>query len=302
MKLDIIPVARIEKKVIDTLKKDSLYKFAQKYKVQILTDQDPNEKVPTFSEILNGINHSTVKLPGKPWQIKYKYKKAEGITNIYLHNDYLTERPSIIFHHGLGRMNPLHLKLFANKIFLEKFNLFSVKAAHHDSVNGLRNHFLNNFVNMSVGICASVLAIDEIVDTHRNNSDQGISVVGVSMGGTIAALHYFYFGSADFYFPIISYPNFGEIILDMNIKEFVTNYDKLSKNRHIAKAFEIPAKLKNKDKNNIIPVLADSDELINFKKASKFWQGCNVKTYNVGHNTIFMKMGEIRKLILEKTA
>jgi len=300
MKLEIIPVARIEKKVIDTLKKDSLYRFARKYKVQILADQKPEEKVPAFSEILNGINHSTIKLPGKPWQIKYKYKNAEGTTNIYLHNEFLTERPSIIFHHGLGRMNPLHLRLFANKIFLEKFNLFSIKAAHHDSVDGLRKKFLNNFTYMSAAICASVLAIDEIVDTQRNNSDQKISVVGVSMGGTIAALHYFYFGSADLYFPIISYPNFGEIILDKNIKEFISNYDKVSNNKSIQNAFVIPEKLKDKPKNKIFPILANSDELINFKNASAFWQGYEMVNYDVGHNTIFMKMSEIRQLILEK--
>jgi len=126
MKLDIIPIARIEKKVIDTLKNENLYRFASKYKVQLLSDQNPNEKVPTFQEILNNINFSIIRLPGKPWQIKYKYKDSEGITNIYLHNEYLTERPSIIFHHGLGRLNPIHLRLFANKVFLEKFRFWQL--------------------------------------------------------------------------------------------------------------------------------------------------------------------------------
>lgn len=300
MKLDIIPIARIEKKVIDTLKNENLYRFASKYKVQLLSDQNPNEKVPTFQEILNNINFSIIRLPGKPWQIKYKYKDSEGITNIYLHNEYLTERPSIIFHHGLGRLNPIHLRLFANKVFLEKFNLFSIKAAHHESINALREKFLNNFINMSTGICASVLAIDEVVDTHRNNSDQKIALAGVSLGGTIAALHYFYYNSADYYFPIISYPNFGEIILDKNIKEFITNYNKVSKNKSIQRSFRIPKELMNKPKNKIVPILANSDELINFKNASLFWNGYEMVNFNVGHNTIFVKMEEIRKLILNK--
>ncbi|OGM19504.1 hypothetical protein A2685_00610 [Candidatus Woesebacteria bacterium RIFCSPHIGHO2_01_FULL_37_10] len=300
MKLDIIPVAKIEKRFMDTLKNENLIKFASKYKLQTLSDQDPGEAVPSFREILNNINYSTIKLPDKPWQIQYKYRNSEGVTNIYLHNEFLTERPSIIFHHGLGRLNPLHLKLFANKILLEKFNLFSVKTAHHDSINELRNKFFNNFTNLSCGICSSVLAIDEIVDTHRNNSDQKISVVGVSMGGSIAALHYFYFNSADYYFPIISYPNFGEIILDKNIKEFVYNYESVSKNKSILNSFRIPKELMNKPKNKIVPILANSDEIINFKKASDFWKGYEMVNFNVGHNTIFVKIEDIRKLILGK--
>jgi len=144
------------------------------------------------------------------------------------------------------------------------------------------------------------LAIDEVVDTHRNNSDQKIALAGVSLGGTIAALHYFYYNSADYYFPIISYPNFGEIILDKNIKEFITNYNKVSKNKSIQRSFRIPKELMNKPKNKIVPILANSDELINFKNASLFWNGYEMVNFNVGHNTIFVKMEEIRKLILNK--
>ncbi|KKQ36077.1 MAG: hypothetical protein US53_C0065G0007 [Candidatus Woesebacteria bacterium GW2011_GWA1_37_7] len=300
MKLDIIPVAKIEKRFMDTLKNENLIRFAGRYKIEILADQDPNEDVPTFLQILNGISHSTIKLPGKPWQIKYKYKSSEGITNIYLHNEYLTERPSIIFHHGHGRLNPIHLKLFANKVFFEKFNLFSVKAAHHDSISALRNKCINTFTNLSCVMCASTLAINEIIDFHKNNSNKKIAVAGVSMGGSIAALHYFYFDSADYYFPIISYPNLGEIILDKNIKEFVYNYETVSKNKSILNSFRIPKELMNKPKNKIVPILANSDEIINFKKASDFWKGYEMVNFNVGHNTIFIKMEDIRKLILEK--
>ena len=300
MKLDIIPVAKIEKKVISTLKSENIIKFANKYAVQILAEQDPNEKVTTFTRVLNSINYSVVKLPGKPWEIRYSFKKSEGVTKIYLHNDFLTQRPSIIFHHGLGRLNPLHLKVFANKVLMEKFNVFSVRAAHHDSIDNVRKKFLNNFTNMLAAICSSTLAIDEIVDTHKNNSDQKVVVAGVSLGGTVTALHYFYFDSADFYFPIVSYPNFGEILTDRNIKEFVVNYEMLSKNKSIPKSFSIPRRLTNRPKDKIFPILADSDELINFKKASEFWKGYEITNFNVGHNTIFIKGDEIRKLILEK--
>ena len=300
MKLDIIPVAKIEKRVISTLKSENIIKFANKYAVQILSEQDPNEKVTTFTRVLNSINYSVVKLPGKHWEIRYSFQKSEGITKIYLHNDFLTQRPSIIFHHGLGRLNPLHLKVFANKVLMEKFNVFSVKAAHHDSIDDVRKKFLNNFTNMLAAICSSTLAIDEIVDTHRNNSDQKVIVAGVSLGGTVTALHYFYFDSADFYFPIVSYPNFGEILVDRNIKEFVVNYEMLSKNKSIPKSFSIPKRLTNRPKGKIFPVLADSDELINFEKASEFWKGYEVTNFNVGHNTIFIKADEIRKLILSK--
>jgi len=45
--------------------------------------------------------------------------------------------------------------------------------------------------------------------------------------------------------------------------------------------------------------LGSNDELIDFKDAQKFWKGYKTKTFNTGHFSIALKIGEIRNYILE---
>ena len=149
-------------------------------------------------------------------------------------------------------------------------------------------------------VCGSVLAVNEIVDFHRNNSNKDIVVTGVSLGGVITSLHYFYFCSANYYFPIIAYPDFGEILLSKNLKEFIANFELLKRNKSIIKSYRIPKRLEKKPQEKILPILAKEDELISYAKARKFWKGYSTKTLDIGHNTIVIKTDEIRKTILSK--
>ena len=124
-------------------------------------------------------------------------------------------------------------------------------------------------------------------------------MVGLSLGGAVISLHYFFFNAADVYFPILAYPNFGEIMIRKSHKGFIHKYEKMSKNKSLFDCFDIPKELKNRsDKNKVFPILGSQDELINYKGASKFWRGYQLKSFDVGHYTIVLKVNEIRKYIL----
>jgi hypothetical protein len=285
------------------LRRSHIDRVLNRYKKTLLYEQDPKEKIPTFQEMLNEINYSVLKPPNKPWEINYTYKDSSGTTKVHLHNEYDPDKPTLIFHHGLASRNNLHLKLFLNGEFEKKFNIFSIRASNHESTVTLIKNCLNNFTNIASTICASVLAVDEVVDFHNNNSSKPVFVVGFSMGGTIASLHHFFFNAADMYFPLLAYPNFGEIMIHRSHKGFIYNYDKIVKNKTFFKCFDIPKNLKKRtNRRKAFPVLGKKDELVNFQEASRFWRGYKLKTFDVGHYTIALKAGHVRNHILYNVA
>ena len=293
------PIVKIESKTISSLRRSRIDRVLNRYKITLFHEQDPNEIVAPFQEILNKINYSVLKLPNKPWEINYTYNSSSGTTRVHLHNEYLPEKPTLIFHHGIASRNQLHLKVFLNEDFVNKFNIFSIRASNHESTVKVLNSCINNFTNLAATTCASVLAADEIVDFHKNNSSKPVIMVGLSLGGAVVSLHYFFFNAADLYFPILAYPNFGEIMIRKSHKGFIHKYEKMAKNKSLFDCFDIPKELKNRsDKNKVFPILGKQDELINYKGASKFWRGYQLKSFDVGHYTIILKINEIRKYIL----
>src|SRR4030042_2594957 len=171
-------------------------------------EQNPNETVPAFQEILSSINYSVVKSRNQPWKINYKFRKSGGSTEIRLFNQYDENKPGVIFHHGLGAMTFIIQIQMIKEVFPQKkYNLFVIRASHHDIYGNVVKHFINNFVNFASGIAGSTLAVEEAVNFHKSLSQKPVIVTGFSLGGMVTGLHYFYFGNADYYFPIISFPD-----------------------------------------------------------------------------------------------
>lgn len=297
------PIVQIEQKTLSSLRRSRIDRILNRYKKAFLYEQDPDEVIPTFQEILNEINYSVLKPPNKPWEINYTYKNSSGTTKVHLFNEYELNKPTLIFHHGLGSRNQLHLKIFLNEDIVKRFNIFSIRASNHESTAALLKNCINNFTNLATTTCASVLATDEVVDFHKNNSSRPVFMVGLSLGGVVTCMHYYFFNAADMYFPILAYPNVGEIVIHKSHKGFIYNFDKISKNRTFFDSFNIPKELKDRaSRRKILPVLGKKDELINYDDASKFWKGYKLKTFDVGHYTIALKVNEIRKHVLYNVA
>ncbi|MBU0569810.1 hypothetical protein KKB40_03440, partial [Patescibacteria group bacterium] len=230
------PLPKVESKAFEFIAKEGFVNFLKKHCLLFFTDQNPREKVPTFQQILNNINYSVLKLPNQPWEISYSYKNSHGITKVNLHNKYNKNKPSMVFHHGLGTINRpgLQLRLMADAKIKSKFNLFSIRASNHESSQKIIKSCINNFTNITSTLCASILAVNEVVNFHKNNSKAKIAIVGFSLGGVVTSLHHFYYNTADYYFPVISYPNIGSALIKTGkFKHLVKNYEKVKKNKSI---------------------------------------------------------------------
>ncbi|MFZ5425170.1 MAG: YqiA/YcfP family alpha/beta fold hydrolase [Patescibacteria group bacterium] len=295
------PGAKIENRLVELLKKD-YWDIIRRDKLFLYKDEDPTTIVPPFQEIIKGITLNVEKTKSF-WQIPYKYKDHEGTTIAHLMNGWNPAKPSLIFHHGLSSTNHLHhLRVLADKNFYDLFNIFSIQAAHHENVIDVLENAVNTFTNLAVISATSVRTMQEIVQFHRKESDNRVVIAGFSMGGILTSWHYFHYNTADLYFPIISYPNFGEITLDKNHAKHIKNYKEMIKNESYFKCFEVPEELIHKrSKSNIWPVIGTEDELINYEKASEFWRGYHVTEFFSGHVSVVFKRNQIKELILAKT-
>ena len=76
------------------------------------------------------------------------------------------------------------------------------------------------------------------------------------------------------------------------------NIDKYIKKKNITYI----AQFFNEDEmNHPIPYRRAYEEIMEFNKAKRFWNDYNLTVYETGHYSIFIKIKEIRKLIVDKT-
>jgi predicted esterase YcpF (UPF0227 family) len=291
---------KTEKKIISLLKKEELSKLLDRYNLKILKDQIPDEKVTHFRNVLNNIKFNT-EITNNKWSLKYDYKGSTGTTKIIFQNDFVSKKPTFIFHHGIAEsVHPIHLKALANKDFHNRFNIITIRASNHNSGKDVFFKFLANFNNLTSSIATSVKATEAALQFHNNLTNNKSVICGVSLGGVVASLHYFHFGSANFYFPTLAYPNFREILLHPSNKNLIKNYELLCKNKSIKKCFKLSYKDKRKRRNIIYPILGEYDNIIDYTQTSKFWRGYKISTFSTGHHSIFLKRKQIRELIYNK--
>lgn len=297
-KIDKITV--LEKKIKDLLyKKDGAKYIREKLGIYALKNQDPNENVPLFGYILKNIEHRVLKTPNRPWEIIYHYKGSSGTTKVSLLKKYDPDKPTIIFHHGMGVHERVQVAAIFTPNMQEKFNIFSVSSPHQTTTLTIVNKFFDSFNSLAGAVASSVLAVDEVVKFHRKESKKNITVMGLSLGGIVTSLHYFHIGKADFYFPIISYPNFGKILLNNRVEKLIPRYKEIVKNKRFFEIFDIPPKLKV-NRGNIFPILGKHDETIDYHEAKAFWLGYPVTVFNSAHFSTATKIPEIRKILIDK--
>lgn len=268
-----------------------------------LKDQDPKENISPFNHILNNIEIQTVFTPNNPWELQYKFKKSEGIIKIYLHNKFDRQKPSFVYHHGLGEIyDPLELNIIFDKSFLRKFNVFTIKTSHHETASEVIDSFLNSLTNTASGMAASYLAVDKIIELHRSLAVTPVIVCGVSMGGMVSSLHYFLKNSADYYFPLAAHPDFSKVFLDPRYKNVIPKQDLFRKNPSFVNCFKIPSKFLERPKSKIFPILGTYDLTVKYEDALDWWKDYSVLSLETGHSSIFIKKSQIQKYILSKLA
>lgn len=254
-----------------------------------------------FEDVLNDTS-SLLDRTAPKWTVWSTYKNEKRPTYILLLNNYDLNKPSLIYHHGAGSTDPIRdFNIIYGEDFTSNYNVFIVHAQYHTTKNEYLNKSVDSFLHHQQTFAGSVLAYEEIVKYHRSLSKSPIIATGSSMGGVVSSLHAFYFGSADIYFPLVAYPNVGEIFLGKAYKTAVADWDGKKSNVSYLNSFAI----KNIDPSltkKVYPILGSEDKIVPFLKSYEFWNsnGFTVKAFPYGHFTPGVARHDIRKYIREK--
>ncbi len=255
-------------------------------------------KATTLSEVIK--NTKTQLIPN--WSFLSTHGNLEAKTEIYFSNEFNPLKHTFVFHHGLLITNHRHnLQVFTSKEFHDIFNVVSIKMAWHKSALEGVKVGLSDFEHILLMISSSVLAMEEMVKFHRKVSDKKIVLCGTSMGGIVSSNHFFYLDTADLYFPLVAYPNFGRMLIRDKYKLLIADFDKASACEAYLSSMDVPEDiLKNADKTKVFPILAENDELVEFEDSRRFWEGYDVMTTQTGHFDIIKDREKIRNLIIAK--
>ena len=263
---------------------------------------DPSGYKPLpFSEIMA---HTTVVLnsTSKPWQLLATYGNEERQTTIYTFGDFNPQKPTLIFHHGASQTNPTtNLESVFTKEVYQAYNVYAIHAQNHTTHSDYIHNSVDSFLHIQETFAGSTYTVEELVKQHKSHSSKPVIVVGTSMGGIVASLHAFYFGTADLYFPLVAYPNVGEIFLSNAYKAVIQDWDVKSQDPAYLNSFHIQD-FDQKLIKKTFPILGSQDQIVKYDKASKFWKekGFEITTFPYGHTTPAIMSKEIRQLISDK--
>lgn len=271
--------------------------FAPKY----YRNDPPNFKPEHFSNILSRTHvHLEIKTTSH-WKLHCKYKSETRITEIFLLHTFSPAKPSLIFHHPSGEIN----HAFAYSIILgsgitRRFNVFLIKAQHHTSTLDFLNNTIDTFTHHQCTFAGSVLAVEAIVGFHHKETSTPLVVTGASMGGIVATLHAYFFGTADTYVPLVAYPNVGEIFLGDSYKFGMSDRSTKLKNPAYLDSFALKKPFSLSTAQKITPILGINDKIVLFKKAKEFWDNSRVCyiAYPYGHFTPAIMRAEVQRRIL----
>ncbi|KKU46353.1 MAG: hypothetical protein UX62_C0014G0005 [Microgenomates group bacterium GW2011_GWA2_46_7] len=264
--------------------------------------KDGDNYIPLpFKQIADEMQVDLVTI-NNPWELITDYHGEKRVTKIYTLKEFDTQKPTLIFHHGASQTNPIgHLKLVFGKDVYQKYNVYAIHAQNHSTKSDYIHNSVDSFLHHQQTFAGSVLAIEEIYKYHHSRSAMPLIVTGTSMGGIVSSLHAFYFGSADLYFPIVAYPNVGEIFLGKAYKSAVQGWDNKRQNSAYLDSFDI-VKFDHSLLNKVFPILGSHDQVVSYEKAHQFWQekGFHVTVFPYGHFTPGVVPEEIRSMIEEK--
>jgi hypothetical protein len=262
---------------------------------------DPQTQVENFEQLRTLISYDFKEINPQEWHLSLKFQGQTRVTKLFLHTPLDTDAPALIFHHGASQTNYMTA---LNYLYLRNqnvpLNVFSIKAAHHESKQDFLGNCVDSFLNWQLTLWGSILAVEEYVKLMKNKNCSKVIIGGSSMGGIVATMHMLLFNSADLYLPINAYPNIGKIFLSRAYKYAVDRYQQRAENSDYPEAFALEHLLRDDMKEKAFPILARFDEYIDYAEATRFWRGFEVKTFDVGHMSTMFMAPEIRKYHWQK--
>ncbi|MEN9389079.1 MAG: hypothetical protein RLY61_163 [Candidatus Parcubacteria bacterium] len=258
-----------------------------------------NQDFPTFENLLKN-TQSTLE---PEWCVTSIYEDSKCETKIHFMNTYSYLKPTFIFQHGLLITNhKANLDAIISKSFYKEFNVVSIQAAWHTNPVTVVKEALASFNKTILMLVSSVHAIESVSLFHKKMSTKPLIVCGTSMGGITCANHYFYYNSADLYFPIVAYPNFAKLIFAPKYASFFYDFTSMANNNSYLSCMDVPTKInEHATKNKVFPILAKLDEAVPYSDAKAFWQNFQTLDFDCGHFEIVKYAKNIRQYILDRT-
>jgi hypothetical protein len=212
-------------------------------------------------------------------------------TIIYHHGN--NESP---FHYGIGSKNTFKSILYKNKDEIDA-NLISLRAPYHN--NGLKYYFkkMGRLSEFTAMLSTSVNLVESLVQLLRNRGCSRVAVSGLSLGGWVTNLHRSFYNTAQVYIPIFAGASLGELFLTSCYQKLVSDLAKENPEK-IRACLNFVEDFRNIEEDNVCPLLAKFDQIIEFNVQSQCYEKHKIAVINKGHITGALSSEELRKHIL----
>ncbi len=212
--------------------------------------------------------------------------------------------PTIIYHHGSNE-RPFDMRWISQNSFKNIFlsgkhfqdvNLIAVRAPFHQSstVDYMRQMgYLNHFMAMNT---VSVKLIEALILHFKPLMKHAIIVAGISLGGWVTNLHRTYYNSANAYVPIMAGAALNEVFTS-SVYRKLTGKMALENPKVLHRILNFEEDYNKVATNNIFPLLAGYDQIIEYKKQRTCFGKRIVNVLEKGHITGALAYGAIRQHI-----
>lgn len=267
---------------------------------------DPDGFIPLqFASVIKKVSTKLRTDSPTHWTLLCTYQSETRETQVFLTRTFDPTMPSLVFHHPSGETNHAFAYNFiCGKPISKRFNVFLIKAQKHGSTREFLRECVDSFLHHQLTFAGSALAVDAIVTYHKTSSNKPIIASGASMGGIVATLHAYFFGTADYYLPLAAYPNVGEIFTGDSYRYGMAHWEKKHADKGYRESFALSGPFPPSVKKRILPILGIKDRIVTFDKASAFWKSHHIRflSYPYGHFTPAIMRHKVQKLLLSLIA
>jgi predicted esterase YcpF (UPF0227 family) len=214
--------------------------------------------------------------------------------------------PTVLYHHG-NTERPFDFRCCSPNTFKNIFltakqpiqaNLIALSAPFHRStiMDYLRK--LSELANVVALLSVSVKLIEELVAYLKEHGSHSVMVAGISLGGWITNIHRAYFNTAHVYVPLLAGAKLGDIF-STSIYHKMTGRLAQEHPEVLKKALNFEDRYKRIRDDNVFPVLARYDQIIQYDRQRVCYDERAIKTLEKGHITGSFAHHNLRAHILK---
>jgi hypothetical protein len=213
--------------------------------------------------------------------------------------------PTVLYHHG-NTERPFDFRWCSPNTFKSIFltakkpiqaNLIALSAPFHRStiMDYLRK--LGKLANVVALLSVSVKLIEELVAYLKEQGSPRVMVAGISLGGWITNIHRAYFNTAQVYAPLLAGAALGDIF-STSIYHKMTGRLAHEHPEVLKKVLNFEDRFKRVRDDNVFPVLARYDQIIQYERQRVCYGDRPIKTLEKGHITGSLAHRDLRAHIL----